>query len=173
MCLNFPPVPVTLPDMSSISSLVNFDYVNTGHESAYFLSINRNKRSIACDLKHPKGKQLIYDLAKKCDVLVENFIPGKLEAMDLGYEKISSFEINPNIIYCSITGFGEDGPYSTKGGYDVIIQSLGGMMSITGLFFLFVRGCVCWVCSPFMNTRNYFFVFLVSNTHHKNTSFVV
>lgn len=97
-------------------------------EATYFASVNRNKKSICVDLK--KGKEVIYELAKKSDVLVENYVPGKLAEMGLDYETMAG--IAPGLIYCSITGYGSEGPYASKPGYDVIAASLGGLMSITG-----------------------------------------
>jgi len=99
-------------------------------ESAYFLSVNRNKKSLSIDIKSKQGQKVIHDLAAKSDVMIENFVPGKLDSMGLGYKDIK--ETNPALIYCSITGFGSDGPYSTRGGYDVIAASMGGLMNITG-----------------------------------------
>lgn len=97
-------------------------------DSVYFLSVNRNKKSVCIDLK--KGRDIIYELAKKADVLVENYVPGKLGKMGLGYEDIRS--IAPQIIYCSLTGYGYEGPYSDRPGYDVIAASIGGLMNMTG-----------------------------------------
>nr|XP_020481123.1 succinate--hydroxymethylglutarate CoA-transferase [Monopterus albus] len=99
-------------------------------ESAYFLSVNRNKKSIAVDLKHPRGPQIIQELAEMCDVLVENFLPGKLYHMGLGYKQLS--RTNPQLIYCSISGFGQTGPQSQSPGYDSIASAMSGMMHITG-----------------------------------------
>ncbi|XP_029935065.1 succinyl-CoA:glutarate CoA-transferase [Myripristis murdjan] len=101
-----------------------------GKESAYFLSVNRNKKSIAVDLKHPRGVQLITELAAVCDVLVENYLPGKLHQMGLGYEQLS--RTNPQLIYCSISGYGQTGPQSQSPGYDSIASAVSGMMHITG-----------------------------------------
>lgn len=101
-----------------------------GRESCYFLSINRNKKSIMVDFKKPEGKKIIRDLAAKSDILVENYIPGALEDAGLGYKALS--KINPKIIQCSITGFGQTGPYNQRAGYDVIAASVGGLMHITG-----------------------------------------
>ncbi|XP_050953734.1 succinate--hydroxymethylglutarate CoA-transferase isoform X3 [Labeo rohita] len=101
-----------------------------GEESAYFLSVNRNKKSIAVNLKDPKGTKLITELAKVCDVLVENYLPGKLNEMGLGYEELS--KVAPQLIYCSITGYGQTGPESHKPGYDSIASAVSGMMHITG-----------------------------------------
>lgn len=99
-------------------------------ESAYFLSVNRNKHSITIDLTKKEGQTLILKLIKKCDVLVENFRAGNLKQYGLDYKSIT--KINPEIIYCSITGFGQSGPYSKRGGYDYLVQAMGGIMSITG-----------------------------------------
>uniref|UniRef100_A0A673H3A7 Succinate--hydroxymethylglutarate CoA-transferase-like n=1 Tax=Sinocyclocheilus rhinocerous TaxID=307959 RepID=A0A673H3A7_9TELE len=101
-----------------------------GEESAYFLSVNRNKKSIAVNLKDPKGTKLVTELAKVCDVLVENYLPGKLNEMGLGYEELS--KVAPQLIYCSITGYGQTGPESHKPGYDSIASAVSGMMHITG-----------------------------------------
>nr|XP_012144158.1 PREDICTED: succinate--hydroxymethylglutarate CoA-transferase isoform X2 [Megachile rotundata] len=103
-------------------------FIKDTQESVYFLSVNRNKKSICIDLK--EGKDIIFELAKKCDVLVENYIPGKLKQMGLGYEDIS--KIAPHIIYCSLTGYGYEGPYANRPGYDVIAASVGGLLHITG-----------------------------------------
>lgn len=99
-------------------------------ESAYFLSANRNKESITVDLKHPKGQALICALAQRADVLVENFKVGALERLGLDFSSLH--EVNPGLIYCSLTGYGQTGPYRDRPGYDTIIQAQGGVMSITG-----------------------------------------
>ncbi|MEM8652318.1 MAG: CaiB/BaiF CoA-transferase family protein [Pseudomonadota bacterium] len=99
-------------------------------ESAYYLSANRNKNSVAVDLTKPEGQQIIQDLARQCDVLVENFKAGDLKRYGLDYKAIS--KINPSLIYCSITGFGMTGPYAQRPGYDFLIQGMGGIMSLTG-----------------------------------------
>ena len=99
-------------------------------ESAYYLSVNRNKHSVTLDLTKKEGQGLAKDIIKKCDVLVENFRPGNLKQYGLDYKSIK--KINPKIIYCSITGFGQTGPYSSRGGYDYLVQAMGGIMSITG-----------------------------------------
>ncbi|KAL7874107.1 hypothetical protein SRHO_G00050770 [Serrasalmus rhombeus] len=101
-----------------------------GKESAYFLSVNRNKKSIAVNLKDPSGAKLVTELARCCDILVENYLPGKLEEMGLGYKHLS--EVAPQLIYCSITGYGQTGPQSHKPGYDSIASAVSGMMHITG-----------------------------------------
>lgn len=102
---------------------------NTG-ESAYFLSANRNKQSIAVDFTQPDGQQILRDLAVKSDVVLENFKVGGLSAYGLDYASLSA--LNPEMIYCSITGFGQSGPYAQRAGYDFLIQGLGGLMSLTG-----------------------------------------
>ena len=99
-------------------------------ESCYFLSVNRNKKSLAVNFQTPGGKTILRNLAQKCDVLVENFVPGKLKKLGLDYESLAPEA--PQLIYCSITGFGESGPYATRAGYDVIAASIGGLLHITG-----------------------------------------
>ena len=122
-------------------------------ESTYFLSVNRNKRSVAVDIKHPRGRELLLQLAQHCDAVVENFVPGKLDGMGLGYARpritmrmhtllcvmwrpccrYKDFQaVNPGIVYCSITAFGPDGPDSHRTGYDVAVAAMGGLLSITG-----------------------------------------
>ncbi len=99
-------------------------------ESAYYLCVNRNKRGIVINLKTDEGKKVLRDLALQSDVLVENFRPGTLNKFGLDYETLH--ELNPKLIYCSITGFGQTGSMKDKPGYDFMIQALGGLMSITG-----------------------------------------
>lgn len=101
-----------------------------GGESCYFFPVNRNKKSICINFKSTEGIQVAQDLASKCDVLVENFVPGKLDALGLGYDTLRID--NPGLIYASLTGYGPDGPYSNRPGYDVIAASEGGLLSITG-----------------------------------------
>lgn len=101
-----------------------------GGESTYFLSCNRNKKSVTLNLKSPKGRELAAALAEQSDVLVENLLPGTLDELGLGYEALK--QINPRLIYCSISGFGQDGPYRERPGYDLLVQAMGGVMSITG-----------------------------------------
>lgn len=103
---------------------------NNTTEAAYYLSANRNKRSIAIDIANPQGSALVRELAKSCDVFVENFKVGGLNKYGLDYESLKA--INPKLIYCSITGFGQTGPMAKDPGYDFIIQGMGGLMSITG-----------------------------------------
>jgi len=99
-------------------------------ESAYFFAANRNKESVTLDLKSAAGRQLLLELAAKADVLVENFKVGTLERLGLDY--LSLREINPQLIYCSVTGYGQTGPYRHRPGYDTAIEAQGGIMSITG-----------------------------------------
>jgi crotonobetainyl-CoA:carnitine CoA-transferase CaiB-like acyl-CoA transferase len=99
-------------------------------ESAYFLSANRGKHSITVDIRLPQGQHIIRQLAAKCDVLIENFKVAGLSKYNLDYASLSA--INPQLIYCSITGFGQDGPYAQRPGYDFLIQAMGGLMSVTG-----------------------------------------
>jgi crotonobetainyl-CoA:carnitine CoA-transferase CaiB-like acyl-CoA transferase len=99
-------------------------------ESVYYLTGNRNKRAIAIDFRSAEGIELIKEFAKECDVVVENFKPGSMDAMGLNYEKLA--EINPRLIYMSITGFGRDGPNSDQPGFDQIAQGYSGLMSVTG-----------------------------------------
>ncbi|MFH1452645.1 MAG: CaiB/BaiF CoA-transferase family protein [Armatimonadota bacterium] len=99
-------------------------------KSVYFLSINREKESITVDLKKEEGIEIIKRFVKKADVLVENFRPGTMEKLGLGYETLK--ELNPKLIYASLSGFGHTGPWANKPAYDMIVQALGGMMSITG-----------------------------------------
>ena len=104
-----------------------------GHDTdqaTYFTACNRNKRSITLDLAHEEGQALIRQMAAQSDVLVENFKVGGLKAYGLDYESLKA--INPRLIYCSITGFGQTGPYAERAGYDLMIQAMSGMMSITG-----------------------------------------
>ncbi|TEA79191.1 CaiB/BaiF CoA transferase family protein [Allopusillimonas ginsengisoli] len=103
---------------------------NDTSEAAYYASANRNKQSVALDIASPRGAELVRELAKQSDILVENFKVGGLRKYGLDYESIKA--INPALIYCSITGFGQDGPYAKRPGYDFMIQGMGGLMSITG-----------------------------------------
>jgi CoA:oxalate CoA-transferase len=101
-----------------------------GAFSSYFMSINRNKRSLAIDLTKPEGAALLLDLVVKADVLVENFRPGTMEKFGLGYETLKAR--NPRLVMASISGFGQSGPYASRPALDVIVQGMGGMLSITG-----------------------------------------
>ncbi len=99
-------------------------------ESAYYLCVNRNKRSIVVNFKTEEGRAILQELIKQSDVLVENFRPGTLARFSLDFESAST--LNPKLIYCSITGFGQTGPLRDRPGYDFMIQAMGGLMSITG-----------------------------------------
>ena len=99
-------------------------------DSAYYLCCNRNKRSVTIDLTQPEGQELVRSLAAKCDVLIENFKVGGLQQYGLDYENVH--KLNPRLVYCSITGFGQTGPYAPRAGYDFLIQGQGGLMSVTG-----------------------------------------
>jgi crotonobetainyl-CoA:carnitine CoA-transferase CaiB-like acyl-CoA transferase len=103
---------------------------NDTAEAAYYLGTNRNKRSITCDIAQPAGQQLVRELAAHCDVFVENFKVGDLARYGLDYEALKA--INPRLVYCSVTGFGQTGPYRERAGYDYAVQGMGGLMSITG-----------------------------------------
>ncbi|GIW22000.1 MAG: hypothetical protein KatS3mg068_1007 [Candidatus Sericytochromatia bacterium] len=115
----------------------NFDETRTwgppffsNGNSAYYIAVNRNKKSITLDIKTKEGKKILEDLIEQSDVFVENFRNGVIDRLGFSYERVS--KINPQIIYCSISGFGTKGPYSHLGGYDVLIQAIGGLMSVTG-----------------------------------------
>jgi crotonobetainyl-CoA:carnitine CoA-transferase CaiB-like acyl-CoA transferase len=99
-------------------------------ESAYFLSINRNKESLTLNFKHPEGRRLLDELIARADILVENFRPGTLDALDLGYEALRAK--HPRLIYTSISGFGHSGPLRERAGYDAVLQGEAGIMSLTG-----------------------------------------
>ena len=99
-------------------------------QSCFYLSVNRNKRNIAVNLKHPEGAAVVKKLAAKADVMIESFRTGTTEKMGLGYDDIRA--MNPRVIYCSISGFGRTGPLRQKGGYDLMVQAYSGLMSTTG-----------------------------------------
>ncbi len=101
-----------------------------GGESAYYLCCNRNKKSVAVDLKEPAGAELVRELAAVSDVFVENFTPGLIGRFGLDYETLR--EINPRLVYCSISAYGQDGPYRDRPGYDMVLSAVGGLMHITG-----------------------------------------
>ena len=103
---------------------------NDTAETAYFICINRNKRSITVDISKPEGQEIIRQLAKESDVVIENYKVGDLAKYGLDYESLK--KVKSDLIYCSITGFGQDGPYAHRPGYDFIIQGMGGFMSVTG-----------------------------------------
>jgi crotonobetainyl-CoA:carnitine CoA-transferase CaiB-like acyl-CoA transferase len=100
------------------------------HEAAYYLGANRNKRSVTCDIAQPAGQALIRELALHCDVFVENFKVGDMARYGLDYASLKA--LNPRLVYCSVTGFGQNGPYADRAGYDYAIQGMGGLMSVTG-----------------------------------------
>jgi len=99
-------------------------------EAAYYLGTNRNKRSITCDIANPEGQALLKQLVLECDVFIENFKVGDMKRYGLDYEALKI--IHPKLVYCSITGFGQTGPYKDRAGYDYAVQGIGGLMSITG-----------------------------------------
>ena len=101
-----------------------------GKESAYFMNLNRNKKSVVLNLKHPKAKAIFLDLVERSDVVIENFRPGTMEKLGLGYDTLKAR--NSRIVYSCISGFGHSGPYKNLPGYDIIGQAMGGIMSITG-----------------------------------------
>lgn len=116
-------MPKTGDDSRAIGPFIN-------KESAYFMSINRNKRSITLNLKSSEGKEIFKELLKRADIVVENYRPGTMEKLGLGYEELK--QVNPRIIYAACSGFGATGPYKHKPAYDIIVQAAGGLMSITG-----------------------------------------
>lgn len=101
-----------------------------GKESSYFMNLNRNKRGLTLNLKSERGKEIFLDMVKKADVVIENFRPGTMEKLGIGYEKLK--EVNPGIVYGCISGFGHYGRYKDRAGYDIIAQAMGGLMSTTG-----------------------------------------
>lgn len=103
---------------------------NDSGESAYYLCANRGKRSVAIDFTTPEGQLLIRDLVTHCDVLVENYKVGGLKKYGLDFASLQA--VNPKLVYCSITGYGQDGPYAKRAGYDAAVQAIGGLMSVTG-----------------------------------------
>ncbi len=103
---------------------------NDTSQATYFTACNRNKRSVTIDMAKPQGQQLIRQMAMQSDILVENFKVGGLQQYGLDYAGLKA--VNPRLIYCSVTGFGQDGPYAERAGYDLMIQAMSGMMSITG-----------------------------------------
>jgi len=105
-------------------------FVPNTKESAYFVGVNRNKKSVTLDIAKPEGQAIIHKLLEHCDILVENFKVGALAKYGLGYEQLA--KTHPRLIYCSITGFGQTGPYAPRPGYDALIQAMGGVMSLTG-----------------------------------------
>jgi crotonobetainyl-CoA:carnitine CoA-transferase CaiB-like acyl-CoA transferase len=101
-----------------------------GDESAYFVNLNRNKKSLAIDLKHPDGKAIFFRLLERADVVLENLRVGTVDRLGLGYEQVHTRQ--PRIVYCSISGFGQDGPYRNRAAFDLVVQAESGMISVTG-----------------------------------------
>jgi crotonobetainyl-CoA:carnitine CoA-transferase CaiB-like acyl-CoA transferase len=99
-------------------------------DSLYYVNLNRGKKGITLNLKSPEGKRIFFELVKTCDVLLENFKPGTMDRLGLGFETLK--KVNSRLVYASISGFGQTGPYSDRPGYDIIGQAMGGLMSITG-----------------------------------------
>jgi crotonobetainyl-CoA:carnitine CoA-transferase CaiB-like acyl-CoA transferase len=106
------------------------EHYRTALNGAFLLALNRNKRGVAIDLKTREGQEIVLNLVKKADVLVENFVPGTIEKLGLGYEKVKG--VKPDIIYCSVSGFGQDGPMSQRAAYDPVAQAIAGIMIATG-----------------------------------------
>src|SRR5258708_10370719 len=100
------------------------------NNNSFYLCANRNKKSVTVNIATAEGQQIIRELAKSCDVMMENYKVGDLQRYKLDYESIKA--VNPGIIYCSVTGFGQTGPYAPRAGYDAIFQAMGGLMSVTG-----------------------------------------
>jgi crotonobetainyl-CoA:carnitine CoA-transferase CaiB-like acyl-CoA transferase len=121
-------VKVEPPNSGDIARAWGPPFYNT--EAAYFVSLHRNKKSIEIDFKHPQGKALFFRLVEKFDVVLENYRVGTLHKLGLGYEQARQH--NPGIIYCSVSGFGQDGPYRDRAALDLIVQAESGMISITG-----------------------------------------
>ncbi|KAF2019599.1 caib/baif family protein-like protein [Aaosphaeria arxii CBS 175.79] len=109
---------------------VNGDHTDGPGESAYYLGVNRNKKSLGLSFAHPAGVDILHRLVKECDVLVENYLPGSLGKYGMDYDTVS--KINPALIYASITGYGQTGPYRNRAGYDVMVEAEFGLMHITG-----------------------------------------
>ncbi|NNK77570.1 MAG: CoA transferase, partial [Litoreibacter sp.] len=107
-------------------------FIDRGEDpsAAYFYTCNRGKKSVAVDFTNPEGQALVRDLASEADILIENFKVGGLKKYGLDFDSLHA--LNPRLVYCSITGFGQDGPYATRAGYDYLVQGMAGLMSITG-----------------------------------------
>ncbi|GAA5937720.1 CaiB/BaiF CoA transferase family protein [Sporobolomyces koalae] len=128
--IDLPPTPPSSPSPEGQPSLRTEDWNSLPPESAYFLQANRGKRSLGLDFKQEAGKEILRQLVKQADVLVENYVPGKLAEMGFGYEDCK--KLNPKLIYASVSGYGQSGPYSRNPGYDVNIEAEAGLMHITG-----------------------------------------
>jgi len=120
-------IKIEAPDTGDLSRFANPNYNGI---SSYFLSINRGKKSITLDLKNEKAREIIFDLIKKVDILLENFRPGVMDRLGFSYD--TAKRVNPKIIYASISGFGQKGPYSQRPAFDMIAQGMGGLLSMTG-----------------------------------------
>jgi crotonobetainyl-CoA:carnitine CoA-transferase CaiB-like acyl-CoA transferase len=105
-------------------------FLDNTRDAAYYLCANRGKQSVAIDIAQPEGQRLVKELVKSCDVVLENFKVGGLKRYGLDYESLKA--VKPDLIYCSITGFGQDGPYANRAGYDFLLQGMGGLMGVTG-----------------------------------------
>jgi len=101
-----------------------------GNTSCYFMCVNRNKKSVSINLKDKEGQKIVRELVLQSDILVENYLPGKMEEYGLGYDSLKT--LHPKLVYCSITGYGDTGPYAQRAGYDVIASSIGGLLHMTG-----------------------------------------
>lgn len=121
-------VKLEVPDAGDISRAWGPPFYRT--ETAYFVSLHRNKQSVEVDLKHPQGKELFFRLVEQCDVVLENFRVGTLQKLGIDYEQ--GQKRNPGIIYCSVSGFGQTGPYRDRAALDLIVQAESGMISLTG-----------------------------------------
>ncbi|MDP7443695.1 MAG: CaiB/BaiF CoA-transferase family protein, partial [Candidatus Bathyarchaeota archaeon] len=99
-------------------------------ESSYFMSINRGKKSVTLNLKNTEAQEALYKIAEKCDVFLENYRPGVTTRLGVDYATLK--KVNPSLVYCSISSFGQTGPYAQRPGYDLIIQGMGGLMGVTG-----------------------------------------
>ncbi|GAA5838757.1 hypothetical protein JCM11251_006728 [Rhodosporidiobolus azoricus] len=124
------PPPSPTPDGQATPQLRTEDWSSLPPESAYFLQVNRGKRSLGLDFKKEEGKETLRELVKKADVLIENYVPGKLAEAGFGYEDCK--KLNERLIYCSVSGYGQTGPFSRNPGYDVNIEAEAGLMHITG-----------------------------------------
>ena len=121
-------IKVEMPNIGDETRQYGPPFIN--NESTYFLSINRGKKSITLNLKDKRGKDIVMKMAEKADIVLENFRPGVVDKLGINYEQVR--KVNPNIIYCSISGFGQSGPYRDRPAYDLIVQGMSGLMSITG-----------------------------------------
>ncbi|GAA5867134.1 hypothetical protein JCM1840_001494 [Sporobolomyces johnsonii] len=128
--IELPPTPPPSPSADGKPQLRTEDWNSLPPESAYFLQANRGKRSLGLDFKKEEGKEVLRKLIKEADILVENYVPGKLAELGFGYEACK--ELNPQLIYASVSGYGQSGPYSRNPGYDVNIEAEAGLMHITG-----------------------------------------